>query len=318
MFKAGVIGVMSTLILASCSSGPASPSPSRGMPSTTPLSSAASTPNPTQGPTFPAEPHLLFSLSSTCPIPPPQVRPEVTITGTGKVILQGPGATRQWSVRQLSAAGLERIRQDVLEAPLLGVSGNYPLELRPNVGENVGLCDAYTFVLGSGADATVVTSTPWQGDEYESSAAVPSPERKELDRLAHRVIDIGDWLEPDGWADAAWSPYLADSYLLRTVANTEFPAPDGTPSSVGVAWPFAGPIEAFGDPVGETGRCGYLNQSQALETVGLLRGLGIDARLDAPTENIDLSTDAGWLSAVLWPRTPDAIPNCADEAPAPN
>ena len=262
------------------------------------------------------EPDRLLSVSLGCPIPPPHVRPVITITGTGRVIApQAPGAPGQWSVRQLSARGLARIRQEVLEAPLLQASAHYPLELLPDAGVNAGSCDAYSFVVGDGADVVVVTSTPWQGDAYEASSAVPSPGRRELDRLAHLLASIGEWLDADGWIDPAWRPYAANSYLLRTVANSEFPAPDGTPSSVGMTWPFAGPIEAFGDSVDQTNRCGYLDLPQAFETVRLLRGLGVDARLDTVTSNIELSTDAGWITALLSPSAPDGIPNCADEAP---
>jgi len=239
----------------------------------------------------------------------------VTITGSGHVIMpRGSGAPGQWSIRQLSPAGLEQVRQEVIDAPLLQAGASYPLQLLPDAGVLVGACSAYTFSIGSDSDAVIVTSSPWMGDDAEAQSAVPSPERKELDRLARLLGSLQDWLGSDAWADEAW-PYAADSYLMRVVKNA-FPAPDGTPYGVGVAWPFTVPIEAFGEPIDETNRCGDLGLEEAFEMVRLLRGLGIDARLEVTNDHIDLVSGTGWITAALWPQAPDGIPNCEDQTPS--
>jgi hypothetical protein len=244
---------------------------------------------------------------------PPRLQPMMSISGEGRVVL----AIGSWSVRQLSAAGLARIRQEVLAAPLLQTSAEHLLERLPADSSGIvgvpvhGMC-TYTFTLGTGPAAVVVRSTSWNGDSEEAQFYMPSPERKELDRLANRLASVADWVTADGWSDAAWSPFASASFLLW-VESLAGPAPDGIPSAAGVTWPFAGAIEAFGDATGP-GRCGYLQPTAASDTVRLLRGAGVDARLDAATYVTGLRTDAGWVKILLTPRAPDGFPTCADEA----
>ena len=35
----------------------------------------------------------------------------------------------------------------------------------------------------------------WLGDEFEAQYFAPSPERKELDRLANLLVNIPDWVD---------------------------------------------------------------------------------------------------------------------------
>ncbi len=297
---------LAAIVLASCSPGSSistsatssSPPPTA---TATPLSSVEPTPN-----TGPA-----ISLVRGCDNPP-QVQPVVTITG--ELVVRAVGT---WSVRRVSPAGLDRIRQEVLNAPLLQTSGEYPLQRLPvSTGAMSvpvhGFC-TYAFTIGSGPDAIVVRSGSWNGDAEEDQFYLPSPERKELDRLANRLANVGDWLATEGWADATWSPYAGTSFLLWIDPQLG-QAPEGIPSSAGVAWPFAGPIDSFGDLVGP-GRCGYLAPSVASEIVRLLQGLGIDGRLDAATAVTGLRTENGWVRILLTPRAPGGFPSCADEAP---
>lgn len=296
---------LGALILASCSAGVSSPSPATSTATATVEASPSATAEPTSdlGP--------VVSLRRECENPP-QVQPVVTIASEGRVVL----ALGDWSVRQLSPVGVDQVRQEVLEAPLLQTSAEYALERLPNptgvAGVPVHGSCTYIFTIGIGSDAVVVRSVSWNGDDEEAQFYVPSPERKELDRLANLLMSLGDWLTADAWSDESWLPYESASYLLW-VDPQAGAAPDGIPSSMGVTWPFAGAIDAFGDPIG-AGRCGYLDMSQASETVGLLRDAGIETGLNAATAVTGLRTDAGWVRILLTPRTPDGFPSCADEA----
>jgi hypothetical protein len=301
---ATAIVALGAVILASCS--PAVPSPSQTTDSTTPEASPLASLEPTPGL------EATVSVVRGCENPP-QVQPIVTITAEGEVVL----ALGDWSTRGLSALGVGQVRREVVDEPLLQVGGDYPLERLPNpsgvVGIPVhGLC-TYTFTVGNGPGALIVSSASWNGDAEEAQFYVASPERKELDRLANRLIDLGSWLPPDAWADPAWSPYESASYLLW-VDPQAGAAPDGIPSSAGMTWPFGGEIETFGDAVGQD-RCGYLDPPQATEMVDLLSGAGVDAGLGAPVAVTGLSTNAGWVRILLTPRAPDGFPSCTDEAP---
>jgi hypothetical protein len=91
----------------------------------------------------------------------------------------------------------------------------------------------------------------------------------------------------------------------------------------GVAWPFDGSIEQFGESVGQE-RCGYLDLAQAFETLRLMRARGVPSNafgVDAPSEQTlggfgsgAFATDAGWFSFWLTPRSPDGYPACTGDS----
>lgn len=254
---------------------------------------------------------------------PPVLTLSVEIMSDGQVVMGGD--PNPWTSRSLTAAGLDQVGQEVLEAPLLQASGDYSAEAIPRSDPVIGMTPpTWTFTIGGGSDPVVVTSDAWFGDEAEAMYFVPSPERKELDRLADLLASVSDWVTADGWASADWAAYEATGYLLWvtvTVASDLVPVPDGLPSIVGAAWPFDGPIEEFGDVVAtnlSTGRCGYLDSSQATDLVTILTDLGIDpptiSRVDSQTP-VNLATEAGYVGLYLSPRTVDGFPTCADVVP---
>jgi hypothetical protein len=234
----------------------------------------------------------------------------------GHVVLGGD----PWTTQSLTAAGLDQIAQEVLAAPLLQVSADYPsqpIQSGDPTQIPIGIIHSlWTFTVGEGADAVVVTSAGWLGDEFEAQYFAPSPERKELDRLANLLVTIPDWVTSDGWTTASWTPFEAASYLLW-VTVWPAPIPDGLPSVVGATWPFDGPIEEFGELVVtdlehlSTGRCGYLDPAQATDIAGTLSNAGVDPNDTRP----DVVTDGGWVGLYLTPRTLDGFPTCADAAP---
>jgi hypothetical protein len=304
--------VAALVVLVGCA-----PSPSAGEASSSPQPSASSRASalPTETPL--AEPELVVRLTIGNGNPP-TLTMYVEIMSDGQVVLGGDDS---WTTRSLTVAGLDEVGQEVLDAPLLQASGDYPAEAIPLSDPIIGMNPpTWTFTIGGGSDPVVVTSSAWLGDEVEALYFVPSPERQELDRLAHLLASVSDWVTADGWDSADWTPYEATSYLLWVAVWPE-PAPEGLPSAVGITWPFDGPIEEFGDVVAtnvSTGRCGYLDPSQETDLVTTLTGLGIDpptlSRVDSQV-SMNLATESGWVGLYLSPRTVDGFPTCADVVP---
>ena len=299
--------VAGVLVLATSCSPSSSASPE---PSTTAHATASEPASPAESPA----PEVGLTVRLTQVIPnPPTLTLDVEIMTDGQVVLGGD----PWTTRSLTAAGLDQVAQEVLAAPLLQVSGDYPAEgISPSdpMQVPIGLIHPrWTFEVGEGADAVVVTSDGWLGDEVEAQYFAPSPEREELDRLANLLVNITDWMASDGWATASWSPYEATSYLLWVTVWSE-PAPEGLPSAAGVTWPFEGRVEAFGESIAANeisdGRCGYIEPSQATDMTATLAVIGVD-----PRRRVDVATDGGWVGLYLSPRTVDGFPTCADAAP---
>lgn len=242
--------------------------------------------------------------------------PDVTVTADGRVVLGWNGV-----VRQLSPSGLARIEQEVLTLPALQESADYLLERLPESPEPPGHGVGFsTFWLGDGTEQVVVHAVAWLDDE-EGVYWVPSPERKALDELANHLSDIEAWLGPDAWAEPTARRFVSDSYLFRLWPPNDAP-PSGVevPAVDGVVWPFDGPIEQYGDLMGER-RCGYLDLGQGFETLRLMRGLGVPTYPfgeGPPQLSLDrygsgnFATDAGWFDFFLTPRGPDGYPSCTD------
>jgi hypothetical protein len=280
----------------------------------------------------PAEPTtsaLLVRLERDCDVSLrgmvgiPVVPPNVTIAADGRVVLGSADLSWPGLVRQLSPSGLAQIQRDVLELPALQESANHSLERLPNSPEppGHGLC-ANRFVLSEGTDRVEVTAVAWL-DQEEGVYWVASPERRALDELAVHLLDIGAWLGPDAWSEPTSSPYVAGSYQFWLVPQGGLPPPADVdaPSVTGAGWPFDGPIDQFGELVGQD-RCGSLDPVQAFEVLRLMR----EAEVPTNTAGVDpprplalagfgsgqFATDTGWFGFWLTPRSPDGYPSCAD------
>jgi hypothetical protein len=248
----------------------------------------------------------------------PVFPPDLTLTADGRVVL---GWTNSL-VRQLSPSGLAQIRRDVLDLPLLQQTADYDVEHLPNAPDvgpphEVGF---NTFTLGEATARVVVTAVAWLGPE-DGVYWVPSAERQGLEEVAIHLLGVETWLSPAAWTEPVARPYVSSSYLFWIEAPTDMPpSPEvDVPSLTGAAWPFDGPIEQFGDPVGQA-RCGYLELGQAFETLRLMRELGVPTFAFGADRQLaldgvgsgTLATDAGWFSFFLTPRSPDGYPSCAD------
>jgi hypothetical protein len=253
--------------------------------------------------------------------------PDLTLTADGRVVVwSGGGSFGQGVdllvVRHLSPSGLAQVQRDVLQLPALQASAAYVLEHRPGApeapGHGVGL---HTFTLGEGTGRVDVTAVSWQ---YEEEAAywMPAPERQALDALAIHLLDVEAWLGPAAWSEPVARPYVSSSYLFWLSAPSDTPPEGDYPSVTGAAWPFDGPIEQFGEPVGQA-RCGYVDLGQAFEMLRLMRQRGVPTYpfgVDAPHLSLDgfgsgnLATDAGWFNFWLTPRSPDGYPACTADS----
>jgi hypothetical protein len=248
----------------------------------------------------------------------PVFPPDLTLTADGRVVL---GWTSN-VVRQLSPSGLAQVQRDVLDLPLLHESADYDVEHLPGAPDGPGYEVGFnTFTLGEGTARVVVTAVAWLGQE-DGVYWVPSTERRVLEELAIHLLDVESWLGAAAWSEPIARPYVSSSYLFWLEPPNDAPPPPDVdaPSVTGAAWPFDGPIEQFGEPVGQE-RCGYLDLGQAFETLRLMRELGVPTHaFGPPPRQLSLdgvgvgsfATDAAWFSFWLTPRSPDGYPSCAD------
>ena len=313
-----VFFIAAMVVLATGCQPSASADPS-GSPSERPSASPSASAGGSAEPTGPPSAALVVRLTSEIHNPP-VLSLTVEIMSDGQVIEGGD----QVSTRTLTASGLDQVENEILSSPLLQDSAEYQWEPAvPPEEMPIGLSGTWTYVIGEGSDAVLVSSGVWL-DEAEALYFVPSRERQELDRLAHLLADLSSWVTPDGWVEAEPAPYEASDYLLW-VTVWPLPVPDGTASGAEGTWPFEGSLEEFGDVVGSgeagngevVGRCGYLDASDATDLVTTLTGLGLDPLVRVRTDSqagMNLATEAGWVSLYLSSRTVDGFPTCADTA----
>jgi len=283
-------------------------------------------------PAEPATSGLLLRFQRNCDSSPrepggiPVWPPDLTLPADGRIVMWSGGGrlgtgTYRLAVRQLSPSGLAQFQRDVLDLPALQESADYVLELMPNSPESPGhgVCIG-RFTLGEGTARVEVSAVGWLGSE-EGVYWVPSPERRALDELAIHLEEVEVWLGAAAWSEPVARRYVSSSYLFWLEPPSDTPPPGvDAPLVTGTAWPFAGPIEQFGEPVGQA-RCGYLDLSQAFETLRLMRSLGVDPGettnplLDLKLDGFgfgNVTTDAGWFSFWLTARSPDGYPSCPE------
>ena len=251
----------------------------------------------------------LLTLEYGCDVVGPINPPATTVLDDGHVIATDQVAGYAWSVRQLSASGLEQVRDGVLESPYLQASAEYRPQPRADAGDppGHGVC-SYTFTIPTGDEPIVVTTIGWFGDEEETTFYEPSPERKSLDGIARNLIAIDTVLDEEAW-EGPGLPFVAAEYLLHLSAGIG-PAPDDArsiePDEFGL-----GDLGSFGSPAG-SGRCGAISRAQAFEVARVLHesNLALDARFDAVTF-LYFATGTGWFNVALTPLFPNGLPDCA-------
>jgi len=252
--------------------------------------------------------------------------PDLTLTADGRIVMWSGGgrlgtSTFRLAVRQLSPSGLAQFQRVVLDLPALQETATYVPERLPNSPDppGHGVCTSQ-FTLGEGTARVEVSAVGWLGEE-EGVYWVPSAERRVLDELADHLEDVEVWLGAAAWSEPIARPYVSSSYLLWLEPPNDPPPPPevNAPSVRGAPWPFDGPIDQFGEPVGQA-RCGHLDLAQAFETLRLMRSLGVEAMAlgDPPRQAAldglalgNFTIDAEWFGFWLTPRGPDGYPGCA-------
>ena len=251
----------------------------------------------------------ILTLGYGCDVVGPINPPATTVLDNGHVIATDQSTGYGWFMRQLSAAGLEQVRDGVLESPYLQASAEYRPQLRADAGDppGRGAC-SYTFTIAADGEPIVVTTMGWFGDEEERTFYEPSPERKALDGIARNLIAIEDVFDEEAW-DTATLPYVAATYSLHIGPGIGPTPEDAGPIDPGVLG--LGDIGSFGSPAGG-GRCDTISRTQAFELARVLNEAtaGLDVRLDAVSFPY-FATDAGWFNAALAPVFPDGQPDCA-------
>src|SRR5688572_19012099 len=146
----------------------------------------------------------LLTLDYACDVVGPINPPATTVMDDGRVIATDGASGYGWTVRPLSAAGLEEVREGVLASPYLQANAEYRPQPRADAGDapGHGVC-SYTFTIPTDAEPIVVSTIGWFGDEEERTFYEPSPERKALDGLARNLIAIEDVLGDEAWEAAA-------------------------------------------------------------------------------------------------------------------
>jgi hypothetical protein len=251
----------------------------------------------------------MLTLTYGCDVVAPINPPATTVMDDGRVIATAQPAGYGWTERQLSASGLDDLREAVLGSPYLQASGEYVPRLRPDAGDppGHGAC-SYTFTIPNDAEPIVVTTVGWFGDDEERTFYEPSPERKSLDGIARNLIEIDTALGDEAW-EGPGLPYVAAAYTLHLAPGIG-PAPEDVgsidPGGLGV-----GDIGSFGSAAG-SGRCDAVSRAQAFEIARVILGSGgsQDVRLDVVSYPY-FTTDDGWYSGALAPVFPNGQPDCA-------
>jgi hypothetical protein len=221
--------------------------------------------------------------------------------------------------RQLSAAGLEQVRQAVLGTGLFAVDASYGRDPLPGVLPPARGVATWRF-QATNAAGTLVTVSMVTIDGDESLYWVTSPERRTLDALGKKLRDPEAWLPTDAWADAAHQVYRAQGWMVLVWSQPgDLPRP-GTPDFAAYAWPIAD-AATFGvsadDPsVQKNGtlRCAVFADAVIAP---IAEQLGRDGVLGGTPDQGVSQADLGWaagngqVQVTLVKIWPDGSPACS-------
>jgi hypothetical protein len=149
--------------------------------------------------------------------------------------------------RKLTAAGVQRVRDEIAATGLFVRDQAFPLERRPDATPPAHGLGGLSFKVWRDTGAVEVHTAPGQGAEEQFY--VPSAARTRLDRLSKQLVRPETWLTSDLWADPTDRPYepVAFVLLLRLDSNGYNARP--TVDELSATWPFSvGPL-ALGEPL---------------------------------------------------------------------
>lgn len=291
------------IALSACGDVPLDPTPDASSPGTPPAS---------MGPLPPVSGDLALRLVQIGDVSWIYPVAQVTIMADGRVLTSPSEPELVWQQRRLSAAGISAVQALADGTRLFTASADYPMLHRPGAPEWPGMGGSLiTMTRGNGAARVVVSGGVWFGDEFETTYNVPSPERKLLTELAAKLSDLS-WLTDDAWLDPVPRPYEPAGFLLITSWQT---IPGSGASVDDVAWPFDGPLSAFGEALRQSDvemlRCGTLDAEAAQVIVDEVNRL--NQTDGSPVEfNAGLRSGQAAVDLYLEPMLPDGFPGCGD------
>ena len=241
--------------------------------------------------------------------------PELLVTSDGALV-SAPNWGMALSLRRLTPAGVDLLRNTVLDTGLFTATRAIARRLRPDVSPSA---------LGRGYEAVSITIHTGDRDvrvttftrDRDDGLYIWDAGRDELLALAGRLGPL-TWLPQTSWSDRTERPYVATFYRLyiETSRNTSDPLVSASVVSV---WPFTVPPESFGTvvpadpsaPPSLTARCAIL-------TAGDARALG-DAIAGTTSFHPELRITSGkyrWPAGLgdvylqLEPLLPHVAPTC--------
>lgn len=245
------------------------------------------------------------------------VTPGTTILDDGRIIWQPPdGRVLQG---RLTPAGLARVREAIAGEPALGADGVFVATLRPGAEPIPHGVGSHRFDVVHPAGAVVVDA--WDPDSLadQRDAWFIPPEMESLDRLADLLTEPVAWLGADAF-ETGPDPYQPDRYM---VVIDLFPAIGEAGEFLAdvdeIDWPFGGPIEAAGDPVGPGAdglppRCLILTteDAQALRTAESEAGASRNLRQWTTTIAYDWRRADGFVQVTVIQLLPHEQGACVD------
>jgi hypothetical protein len=180
--------------------------------------------------------------------------PPFTLTGDGRVIVEGPQIERfpgpalpAVNVRRLTEAGIQAVLSQVARTGLFGTS----IEFR---GAQNCVMDAGDTIFVLHADGHEVKISVYGLGALDPAGGCPGVSTTEiaahraLQTLSERLTNLEAWLPANAWAEATWHPYEPTALRLL-VRNADADPPDG--NGIGNAvldWPDSSDPATFGDP----------------------------------------------------------------------
>jgi hypothetical protein len=242
-----------------------SPSPSA---SATPTVAAASaTPEPT---VVPSDANLVVQLHGPGEVGPLHL---ITILDNGVVISSEP----ELMERQLTAAGIQLVRDEMAATGLTDASANYDPVPNPGVEPpGYGGSGSVLEVGVPGGESVLIT---WYlfNDSPEQDFFQPQPEAEALEALSARLATLEEWLPASAWADATAAPYEPASYLMVIDTQPRGPGEDSWVEMDTVVWPLDEAIDDFGelsDPDIDGARSGCVSGADGRAVMAALDAAG--------------------------------------------
>jgi hypothetical protein len=296
--------VFMVILGAGCASpgGPLAPptvSPAATDPSPSPAVSPSATPSPKGSP-----PPSLAPLPSVGQVAELVLRfqacdlgcgvdPGLIVLADGRVLRR---AEEGMTVRQLTPAGLQLIRDTVEETGLLEDDATWEPKMTPGV-ESGGF-GPMSYLFQAKVDETVtvrsVDPEPFDAENQRQPGtwAIP-PQVYALEEVAATLKDLDATLPPEAWAGPT-EMFVPEQYLVEVTVDRA-DEPSGGTDADAIRWPFGVPIDGLGDPVLDPAdpnasptRCLVISRAEAQAMVAA-EGADED---DYPYRSIDLPFDS--------------------------